>query len=102
MINVLDRITELREEKNWTEYQLAERSGLTQSTISSWYRKKMYPTLPSLEKICIAFDISLSQFFDTGESEATFLNSRQQQLIKTAERLSTEQYISLLNFLEKL
>lgn len=31
MINVLDRITELRERKNWTEYQLAERSGLTQS-----------------------------------------------------------------------
>lgn len=38
MINVLEHINELREQKNWIEYQLAERSGLTQSTISSWYR----------------------------------------------------------------
>ena len=37
----LTYINELREERHWTEYQLAERSGLTQSTISSWYRKNM-------------------------------------------------------------
>ena len=28
-----------REARGWTEYQLAERSGLPQSTISSWYQK---------------------------------------------------------------
>ena len=55
MIDVLQRINELREERHWTEYQLAERSGLTQSTISSWYRKNMLPTIPSLTKICDAF-----------------------------------------------
>ena len=63
MIDVLQRINELREERHWTEYQLAERSGLTQSTISSWYRKNMLPTIPSLTKICDAFGISISQFF---------------------------------------
>lgn len=63
MINVLKRITELREAHHWTEYQLAEHSGLTQSTISSWYRKQMLPTIPSLVKICDAFGITVSQFF---------------------------------------
>ena len=63
MIDVLERITYYREQKNWTEYQLAERSGLTQSTISSWYRKNMIPSIPSLDKICNAFGITLSQFF---------------------------------------
>ena len=58
MINVLERITELRESHHWTEYQLAEHSGLTQSTISSWYRKQMLPTIPSLVKICDAFGIT--------------------------------------------
>lgn len=62
MINVLERITELRESHHWTEYQLAEHSGLTQSTISSWYRKQMLPTIPSLVKICDAFGITVSQF----------------------------------------
>ena len=57
MINVLERITELRESHHWTEYQLAEHSGLTQSTISSWYRKQMLPTIPSLVKICDAWQM---------------------------------------------
>ena len=55
MINILDRITSYRTKKGWTEYQLAEESGLTQSTISSWYRKNLVPSIPSLEKICQAF-----------------------------------------------
>ena len=61
-MNVLDKITWLRLERNWSEYQLAEKSGLTQSTISTWYRKNMLPTIPSLIKICDAFGLTLSQF----------------------------------------
>ncbi len=61
MKDILTAITELREQRNWTEYQLAERSGLPQSTISSWFRKGMIPTVPSLEKVCVAFGITLSQ-----------------------------------------
>lgn len=36
-MNVLNKITYLRTQRGWSEYQLAEHSGLTQSTISSWY-----------------------------------------------------------------
>lgn len=56
-MNVLDRIVELRTERNWTEYQLAEKSGLTQSTISSWYRKDVSPTIPSLEKYVMPMEL---------------------------------------------
>ena len=63
MKDILSIITAYREERGWTEYQLAEHSGLPQSTISSWYRKNMVPTIPSLEKICTAFGITLSQLF---------------------------------------
>ena len=61
MKDILSTITAYRQARGWTEYQLAERSGLPQSTISSWYRKSMIPTVPSLEKICEAFGITLSQ-----------------------------------------
>lgn len=40
MKDILKEITRLRLERNWTEYELAKKSGLAQSTISSWYRKK--------------------------------------------------------------
>ena len=64
MKDILSAITTYREERGWTEYQLAERSGLPQSTISSWYRKNMVPTIASLEKICMAFGITLSQLLE--------------------------------------
>ena len=101
MINVLDRITYYREKKNWTEYQLAEHSGLTQSTISSWYRKNMYPTIPSLEKICNAFGITLSQFFAT-EVDAFSLTPLQKEIVIEISHFSEEQQVALLEFFKKL
>ena len=62
MIDILEKIRKLRLERNWSEYQLAEKSDLPQSTISSWYRKNQIPTISSLEKICSSFNLTLSQF----------------------------------------
>ena len=81
---------------------MAEHSGLTQSTISSWYRKDILPTLPSLERICIAFGISISQFFDDNNNEITIINPKQKQLLEAATKLDNEQYDSLIHFLDKL
>lgn len=104
MIDVLERITELRKERNWSEYQLAEKSGLTQSTISSWYRKDMLPTLPSLAKLCNAFEISLSQFFMEENESKEFVPFTQQQirLLEYTSKLSNEQFDALTNFLHRL
>ena len=99
MINVLERITELRESHHWTEYQLAEHSGLTQSTISSWYRKQM---IPSLVKICDAFGITVSQFFLENEDQAIHLTEKQSALLTASSKLNSEQYNALLTFLEQL
>lgn len=76
MKNILETITKYRLERGWTEYQLAERSGLPQSTISSWYRKDMVPSVPSLEKICNAFGITLSQLFAEDDAPVTLTHSQ--------------------------
>lgn len=101
-MDVLARIIELRDARGWSEYQLAERSGMAQSTISSWYRKRMLPTIPSLEKICDAFDITLSQFFLDNTDEAVMLNEKQKELLQSCVKLSPEQFDALLHFLETL
>lgn len=102
MINVLERITAMREERHWTEYQLAEKSGLTQSTISSWYRKNMFPTIPSLIKICDAFGITLSQFFLEDDNQTVLLTKEQLALLTASSKLTPQQYDALLNFLKML
>lgn len=101
-MDVLARIDELREARGWSEYQLSVESGLTQSTISSWYRKNMLPTLPSLERICDAFGISLSQFFMEQTDEAITLSEQQKKLLQYTIRLESEQLDALLNFLQTL
>lgn len=101
-MNVLERIRNLRIERGWSEYLLAEKSGLTQSTISAWFRTNTLPTIPSLEKICSAFNISLSQFFMEKDNYHIVLTEKQFQLIHQFNKLSSEQQDSLIQFLEKL
>ncbi len=89
-----------RQERNWTEYQLAEKSGLPQSTISSWYRKNQIPSVQSLEKICSAFNITLSQFFS--ETNLIELSESQSQLIHEFNRLNQNQQKAILDLLSTI
>lgn len=101
MKDVLAVITKYREDRSWSEYQLAERSGLPQSTISSWYRKNMVPTLSSLEKICAAFGITLSQLFAEGESPVSLTGS-QRKLLEHWSKLSEEQQAVIFALIDKM
>ena len=65
-MDVNGRIRELLEERGWTEYKLAKESGLSQSTISNFFKRNTVPSISTLELICKGFGISLSQFFSEG------------------------------------
>ena len=101
MKDILSVITAYREERGWTEYQLAERSGLPQSTISSWYRKNMVPPIPSLEKICTAFGITLSQLFAEEDTPVSLTDS-QKQLLERWSRLSEDQKAIIFALIDKM
>ena len=101
MKDILTTVTEYREARGWTEYQLSERSGLPQSTFSSWYRKNMIPTIPSLEKICTAFGITLSQLFAEGDTTVS-LTPAQQKLLAAWTKLSKEQQDVVFALIEKM
>ena len=62
MDNILNTITAYRKERNWSLYDLAAHAELKPSTISTWYNDNAIPTIPSLVKICDAFQITLSEF----------------------------------------
>lgn len=64
MFDVLGRITELKEERGWTSYRLAKNADIPQSSLATWYSKKISPPVDAIEKICRACDVSLSEFFD--------------------------------------
>ena len=99
MKDILAVITKYREARGWTEYQLAECSGLPQSTISSWYRKNMVPTVPSLEKICQAFGITLAQLFAETGTPVTLTES-QAKLLDRWARLDEKQQTVIFQLLD--
>lgn len=84
------RIRRLMEERQWTEYRLSKESGLSQTTISNLFRRNNAPSLPTLEAICKALDISLSQFFSE-DPEAPELTDEQRELFNSWVSLTREQ-----------
>lgn len=88
-LDVLNRIKDIMDQMGWTEYKLAKESNLSQSTISNMFARNTLPTIPTLEAICKAFRISLSEFFldDTDSTKSTVmskytrLNNEQQELV---------------------
>ncbi len=101
MVDILGRITRQRLLRNWTEYQLAQKSGIPQSTISSWYRKKMLPTLPSLEKICRAFDMTMAQFLSENNC-LTEITPGQEELLNRWELLTPSQKNAFLGLMDSI
>ena len=88
--DVLSRVSKLRTERGWTEYELAQRAGITQSTIHGWYKRNLTPTLPLIEKICLGFGISLSEFFNYSNKQ-TFLTLEEADMLDLFQKLSPEQ-----------
>lgn len=99
--DILEIITRNREARGWSEYQLAERSGLPQSTISSWYKKHMTPSFASLEKICDAFGITMALFF-AEEAEMVPLTDEQKEMLNSWNRLAAKQKKSLLSLMNTM
>ena len=50
----------LREQRGWTQTELAERAGMTQSAMARFEAGGTVPTLPVLERIAVALQMRLS------------------------------------------
>ena len=66
-MDTIERIKRLLNERGWTPYRLAKEAGLPDATIGNIFRRNTMPTLPTLEAVCNAFGITLSQFFAEGD-----------------------------------
>ena len=86
---VLERIKQLCEEKQMSRYQLAQRSGLAQSSISAMINRNAYPSIITLEKICKGFGITLAQFF-TYEGIYSMLTEEDREMLILWNSMDTE------------
>jgi transcriptional regulator with XRE-family HTH domain len=88
--DVLARINELRKlYGDMSVYKLSKLSDISQSTISTWYSKDIYPPIDKLERICHVFNITLAEFFHLEEDSPDPITTEELQLIKKFHRLSS-------------
>lgn len=94
------RIKQLMDQRGWTEYRLALNCGLSQSTISNIFRRNTTPSVATLETICTAFGITLSQFF--AEGDMIDLNPELKEVFEHWISLTSEQKELVLQMLRTL
>lgn len=62
-----ERLRQLLNERGWSEYKLAKRCGLSESTVANIFRRNTVPSIATLETICSGLGITMSQFFAEGD-----------------------------------
>lgn len=95
-MDVLEKLRKLLADRGWTDYRLAQMSGLHESTISNIYRRNNVPTIVTLEAICKAFGITLSQFFADDDSEMVEVTPELKELLDAWKPLTPEQRATVL------
>lgn len=88
-MNIQSRLRNLMDERKWSEYRLAKEAGVAQTTITNLFKRNNLPSLPTLEAICKAFDITLAQFFM--EDDPIELTQSQKDLLMKWNSLTSEQ-----------
>ena len=80
------------EERGWSKYKLAQQSGISLSSVSNMFRRGHTPTVATIETICQAFGITMSQFFEIGtEENVVHLTDDQKRMFNKWSTLTDEQ-----------
>ena len=66
---IADKITSLCEKCDISKYRLSQLSGISQASLGRITAQENLLSLITLEKICTALGVTLSQFFQEGNSE---------------------------------
>ena len=94
---IADKITSLCEKRDISKYRLSQLSGISQSSLGRIMAQENLPSLITLEKICVALGVTLSQFFQEGNSEN--LTEKQKKVVLIYEE---DQIADAIRYAENL
>lgn len=100
-METIERIKYHMNPRGWSEYRLAKEAGLSQSTISNIFKRNTLPSIPTLEIMCSAFGITLSQFFSNNDDTSS-LSDEQKELLNKWVKLSSGQRNAILKLIMEI
>lgn len=91
-----ERIKEQRENKGWSQKELAEKLGITQDSISLWEKNRRIPNTPYIIELCKVFNISTDYLLGY-ENDFGIKNNQEpiQQIYSPDEKKLIETYRTL-------
>lgn len=113
MKTISDHIFELLKERNMSQKEFAKRTGIAESSISDWKRKRTNPVADKILIICEVLEISpyelLSGVENVGsrsrDNATTYVISKGTdlgQLVESYQNLTPDQQKRMLGYLEAL
>ncbi|MBQ8134418.1 MAG: helix-turn-helix transcriptional regulator [Clostridia bacterium] len=95
-----ERLRQLLKERGLTTYKMAELSGLSHTTLANVFKRNTVPSIPTLERICNGFGITLSQFF--AEGAMVEMTPELQQLFDGWVNLTPKQKAAVLQMIDAM
>lgn len=95
------RMYELMALRGWTIYRLSMESGIAMSTLTNLFRQGHQPTLQTIEIVCEAMHITLTEFF-RDESNPSGMTEEQKRLFTLWDSLTGEQQGAILKLLHTM
>lgn len=100
-MDILKRIIQLRDERNWTNYRLCDEAGVPYVTLTNMFSRGTQPSVATLTALCEAFGISLAQFF-SDEKDDIFLSEEEKELVLSFRALPKKSKSAVKNLIKEL
>ncbi len=93
-----NRLLALAEERGFSKYELSRRAGLKECTVYNMVARKTMPRIDTLERLCAAMDVTLSDFFMfvSEPKSQGYLSEMDTELLGISRRLSDRNMQHLL------
>ena len=100
-MDIKEKITKIRKQKGWSLSKLATQAGLTTTTVYNWYNdKNATPSRDSIEDVCVAFGISIAEFY--ADIEMDNLAEKEIRLLELFRKIPEKEQEKALSMLELL
>lgn len=100
--DIYDRISELCEERGWSNYKLMNESGIAKSTFYNMLEKKSVPQIDMIQKICDGFNMTLGEFFADKVENNRELSKDDMSFVTKSRELDTSDRGRVLAYMQAL
>lgn len=98
-MKIHERIKQLQADRNWSTNHMATEADISPATVNGWFKKRAMPTIEGIQKLCTAFGITVSEFFNEAGAPPTYLTDSQQELLDEYNLLDAREKDDILRMI---